>query len=526
MKGYGKVGKTREGKRRRSEGGSKKAMLIILDGWGVRRTRSGNAVKLSDHPNFDRLWEENPHTTLYAAEEHVGLPKGFIGNSEVGHLHLGAGRTVTQELKKINRMIREGELQKNRVILDAMENAKRDGSALHLMGLVSDGGVHSHIDHLFALMGMAKSEGVERMYIHCFLDGRDVPQKSAMRYIRQVERKCRRLKLGSIATVIGRFYAMDRDNRWNREHMAYAAMVDGKGLAFGSAKEAVRAAYRRGETDEFVKPSIIRSRDRKAGHYVKEHDSIIFFNFREDRARQLTRAFVEGRFNRFRRERILDLHFVCLTQYDKDIDVPVAIRPEIPKNTLGEVVSRRGFRQFRIAETEKYAHVTYFFNGGRSGPFPKEDRLVIPSPRVSTYDKTPAMSAGKVADAAVKRIRSGRYRLVVLNFANPDMVGHSGNLEVTIKALEAVDRCLGRVVGAAREAGYSVIVTADHGNAEEMAGRHRTSHTTNKVPFILLTDKPRRIIERKDNSIANIAPTMLKLMGLKPPKEHSAPLVR
>ncbi len=511
--------------KKKTKKNNSKAILIILDGWGIRKAKAYNAVKLSRHPNFDALWDSNPHTTLYAAERHVGLPKGFIGNSEVGHLHLGAGRTIHQELMKIDAMIKAGRLQKNKVILKAMENAKKNDSALHLMGLLSDGGVHSHINHLLALMDMAKANGVRKMYIHCFLDGRDVPPKSSMGYIRKVESRCRRLGLGSIATLMGRFYAMDRDNRWNREHKAYDAMVNGNGFIYSSAEKAIKAAYRRGETDEFVKPSIILSKNQKVKHYVKEMDSIIFFNFREDRARELTRAFVEGKFNNFKRKKIIDLYFVCLTQYDRDIKAPAAIKPEVPKHMLGEIISKNRLRQFRIAETEKYAHVTYFFNGGKDGPFPKEDRLLIPSPHVSTYDKTPAMSAHKVAEAAIKRISSKKYGLIVLNFANADMVGHTGELDVTIKALHAVDNCLGKVVEAARKADYSILITADHGNAEEMIGKHKTSHTTNKVPFILLTGKPYNIIERKDNSIANIAPTILKLMGIKAPEVYSGPLI-
>ena len=503
-----------------------KAILIILDGWGIRKSRDYNAVKLAKTPNFDRLWKANPHTTLFAAEQHVGLPPGFIGNSEVGHTHLGAGRRIPQELLKINAAIRDGSFFKNKVILQAMEKARKNDSALHLMGLVSDGGVHSHINHLFALLKLAKKKKVRKVYIHCFLDGRDVPPKSAMKYIKTVETECKRLKIGSIATLIGRYYAMDRDNRWNREHKAYDAMVNNKGFVYPSAATAIKAAYNRGETDEFVKPSIILSPHRKQKHYVKKDDSIIFFNFREDRARELTRAFVQGRFKKFKRKKIIRLHFVCLTQYDKAINAPVAFPPKVPNNTLGEVMWKNRIRQFRIAETEKYAHVTYFFNGGRDGPFPMEDRFLIPSPMVSTYDKTPAMSAYKVAAAAVKRLNSKKYPLIILNFANPDMVGHSGDLNATIKAIQAVDHCLGKVVDAARKNKYNVIVTADHGNAEEMSGRHKTSHTTNKVPFILISNKKYKIVERKNNSIAQMSPTILRLMGLKAPGVHAGSLVK
>jgi 2,3-bisphosphoglycerate-independent phosphoglycerate mutase len=504
----------------------KKAMLIILDGWGVRNTKNGNAIKLADTPNFDRLWKENPHTTLHASEQYVGLPKGFIGNSEVGHTHLGGGRVIPQELLKINRSIKDGSFSRNKVIISAMENAQKNGKALHLMGLVSDGGVHSHIEHLYALMKMAKRHKVRKVYIHCFLDGRDTPPKSGIKYLKELEKRCIRWDIGSIATITGRFYAMDRDNRWNREHKAYDAMVNGKGRIYRSAMDAIKDAYRRGETDEFVRPSIVLSPHMKAKHHVNTHDSIIFFNFREDRAREITRTFVQGKFRKFRRSKIIDLHFVCLTQYDKAIKAPVAFPPEIPKDILGEVASKHRLRQFRIAETEKYAHVTYFFNGGKEGPFPKEERLLIPSPKVTTYDKTPAMSAPKIAKEVIKRLDKKTYDLIILNFANADMVGHTGDIDATIKAVQAADYQLGRVAKAARKNDYELIITADHGNAEQMNGRYRTSHTTNKVPFIILSSGKHKIAERKNNSIANITPTIMKLMGLPIPKVDLKPLIR
>ncbi len=504
----------------------KKALLVVLDGWGMRKSRKDNAILQADTPNFDRLWKENPHTTLFASAQHVGLPKGFIGNSEVGHTNLGAGRVLPQELMKIDQEIKKGTFQKNKVILDAMGKATRKGSSLHLIGLLSDGGVHSHINHLFTLIDMAKKSLVERVYIHCFLDGRDVPPKSAMKYIRRLEKRCAKIGLGSIATLMGRFYAMDRDNRWNREHKAYDAMVNHKGRKYYSSKEAISDAYRRGETDEFIRPSIILSKHKRVQHQVQKDDSVIFFNFREDRARELTRAFVQGKFRKFKRKIRLNLHFVCLTQYDKGIKAPVALPPEVPEDVLGQVMAKNGLRQLRIAETEKYAHVTYFFNGGKDGPFPKEDRVMIPSPKVTTYDKTPAMSAPKIADEAVKRLKTGRYDLVILNFANADMVGHTGMMAPTIKAVNAVDTCLGKLVTAARDAGYEVIITADHGNAEDMAGKHITSHTLNKVPFIVVSDRKWKINKWRDNSIADIAPTVLKLMGMKSPEVYYQPLIR
>jgi 2,3-bisphosphoglycerate-independent phosphoglycerate mutase len=502
-----------------------KAMLIVLDGWGVRASKKDNAVELAKKPNFDRFWRENPHTTLYAAEEHVGLPSGFIGNSEVGHLNLGAGRVMPQELVKINKSISDGTLFHNKVLLAAMKNACKNDSALHFLGLLSDGGVHSHIRHLFAMLDMAKRNHVKHVYIHCFLDGRDVPPKSAQKYIKMLQLHCRKIGLGSIATIMGRYYALDRDNRWNREHKAYDAMVNGQGYVYKTAEDALSAAYKRGESDEFVKPSIILSSHRHVKHHVKEHDSIIFFNFREDRAREITRAFVDGRFRKFKRQKLIKLNFVCLTQYDKKIKAPVAFPPDVPKDVLGEVASHVKMRQLRIAETEKYAHVTYFFNGGREGPFSGEERVMIPSPRVATYDLTPAMSAFKIADEAVRRITGGKYGLIVLNFANADMVGHTGKLRETIKAVEAVDACLGKVVRVAREKGYNVIVTADHGNAEEMAGQYKTSHTLNKVPFIVLSDRRWKITATPQSSIAQMSPTILTLLGVKKPGCYEKSLI-
>ncbi|MBW2967539.1 2,3-bisphosphoglycerate-independent phosphoglycerate mutase [Candidatus Woesearchaeota archaeon] len=503
----------------------RKAMLIVLDGWGVRRSMKHNAVKLGKTPNFDRYWYDNPHTTLYAAEQHVGLPKGFIGNSEVGHTHLGAGRLIPQELLKINQAIKDRSFFRNKVLVNAMKNASTNDRALHLLGLLSDGGVHSHINHLFALLDMAKQHKVQKVYVHCFLDGRDKPPQSAPKYIRMLQRKMKRINLGSIATMMGRFYAMDRDNRWNREHKAYDAMANHRGRVYETAMEAIKDAYSRGETDEFVKPSIILSTRLKRKRYVQKHDSVIFYNFREDRAREITRAFVQGKFQKFKRKRLLDLHFVCLTQYDKGIKAPVALPPEVPQHVLGEVVWKKKLRQLRIAETEKYAHVTYFFNGGKEGPFAREERVVIPSPKVTTYDKTPAMSAPKIAKEACRRLRSGKYSLVILNFANADMVGHTGDLSATIKAINTVDVCLGQVVGCARDAGYDVIVTADHGNAEEMKGKYQTSHTMNKVPFIVLSDRKYRCKCGKLDSIAQISPTLLHIMGIAAPRVYEKSLV-
>lgn len=507
----------------------KKSMLIVLDGWGIRAESKDNAVKLAKTPNFDKLWNENPHTTLHASGEHVGLPKGYIGNSEVGHMHLGAGRLVPQELLRINKSISNKSFFKNKVILKAMNRVKRKKKALHLMGLLSDAGVHSHMKHLFALLDMAKKNKVPEVYIHCFLDGRDTPPKSAQKYITQLNAKCKKIGLGSIATIMGRFYAMDRDNRWNREHKAYSAMIEGHCYVYSTPNKALKAAYDRGETDEFVKPTIIsKDAEKKDGakKYVKEGDSIIFFNFREDRARELTRAFVEGRFKKFKRKKIVDIDFVCLTQYDSDIKAEVAFKPEVPKQVLGEVLSKKGLRQLRIAETEKYAHVTFFFNGGKDGPFPLEDRKLIHSPHVSTYDKMPSMSAFKLTEEVDKQLKSDKYDFVMLNFANPDMVAHSGDLHAAIRAIEVVDTCLAKVVYTARKKGYSLLIVADHGNAEEMSGEHMTSHTTNKVPCILLSDDKYAFVGGKKDGISQVSSTILKLMGVTAPKVYAKPLLK
>ncbi|HII72478.1 TPA: 2,3-bisphosphoglycerate-independent phosphoglycerate mutase [Candidatus Woesearchaeota archaeon] len=495
-------------------------MLIVLDGWGYRKAKRYNAIAAANTPFFDEIWKQNPHTTLYAAQQYVGLPKGYIGNSEVGHTHLGAGRMVPQELFKINNAIKDRSFYNNKVLLTAMQHAKRNGSGLHLLGLVSDGGVHSHIDHLFVLLEMAKKHEVKRVHVHCILDGRDTPPKSAEKYLKKIDAKLKNFHNAKITTLMGRFYAMDRDNRWQREHKAYDAMVNNEGLHYKDWQTALKDAYGRGETDEFVSPSIIES-----GSSCREGDSIIFFNFREDRARELTRAFVQGKFKKFKRKKIIDLNFACMVQYDKAIQAPVAFPPEVPPYTMGEILSGHKIRQFRIAETEKYAHVTYFFNGGREGPFPGEDRKIIPSPRVRTYDLQPEMSAQKVSSEAVKKIKTGKYGFIVLNFANPDMVGHTGKFEQTIKALEVVDAELEKVVVAARSKGYNVIVTADHGNAEEMHGKYLTSHTLNKVPMILLGNKHHTLYPHLDSSIAQMTPTLLKLMGLPHEKHHFSPLI-
>ncbi|MGB9858392.1 MAG: 2,3-bisphosphoglycerate-independent phosphoglycerate mutase [Moorellaceae bacterium] len=497
---------------------NKPLMLIVLDGWGYSEHREGNAVALARLHHFPRLWREFPHTLLQASGEAVGLPSGQMGNSEVGHLNIGAGRIVYQELTRISRAIRDGSFFQNPVLLDALRWTQERGGALHLLGLLSDGGVHSHLDHLYALLELAGREGLDEVYIHAFLDGRDVPPACAGQYIEAVEEECRRRGLGAIATIMGRYYAMDRDRRWERTARAYRAIVAGEGHKFPSALEALEASYQRNITDEFVEPSVMVRGGRPLAT-VREGDAVIFFNFRADRARQLTRAFVDEDFAHFERPGgRLDIRFVCLTQYDVTIPAPVAFPPQDLKETLGEIISRAGLRQLRIAETEKYAHVTFFFNGGVEEPFPCEDRLLVPSPKVATYDQKPEMSAYEVTSEVLKRLEL--YDFVVLNFANPDMVGHTGDLQATIKALEAVDECLGRIAEAMRARQAPLIITADHGNAEEMLepdGEPHTAHTSNPVPFILVSEEYRRA-HLREGSLEDVAPTVLALLGLKQPE--------
>lgn len=497
----------------------KRVVLIILDGWGISKQRKGNAIIAANPRNFNSYKMRHSYSELLASGRFVGLLPGYMGNSEVGHLHIGAGRLVKQDLARISDAIKDGSFFRNKVLLGAIRHVKKNKSKLHLLGLISDAGVHSHIKHLFALLKLAKMHRLENVYVHAIVDGRDTPPKAAMRYIRQTEKELRKYsKNWKIATVIGRYYAMDRDNRWNREHKAYDAMVNKKGNFCKDAKEAVRKAYAKGESDEFVKPTIVCNEG-----IVKEGDSIIFFNFRSDRARELTRAFVQGRFNKFKRKRLIDLYFVCLTQYDPKIRAPVAFPPIYIKNTLGEVISKNGLRQFRLAETEKWAHVTYFFNGLSGRIFRGESRLLIPSPKVTTYDKMPAMSAFKIAKKAADAINSGKYAFIVINFANPDMVGHTGKFGKIVKAIRAVDECIKIVVDAASKKDYEVVITADHGNAENKLGFWKTSHTLSNVPLILISKKYK--LKKGTGALYNIAPTILKLLGLKKPKEMTKPLI-
>ncbi|MBS7324317.1 MAG: 2,3-bisphosphoglycerate-independent phosphoglycerate mutase [Angelakisella sp.] len=491
--------------------------LIILDGFGCREETKGNAIAAARTPHLDHLMACCPHTRIGASGMDVGLPDGQMGNSEVGHTNIGAGRIVYQELTRITKSFDEGEALGNPALTAAMENARRPGQALHLMGLLSDGGVHSHIRHLYGLMEMARRFAVERVYLHCFMDGRDVPPTSGIEFIAALQQKIKELGLGQIATVSGRYYAMDRDNRWERVKLAYDAIVNGEGNKNPDPVAVMQKSYDAGVTDEFIVPTVVTE-----GAGIKAGDSVIFFNFRPDRARELTRTLVDPDFAGFEREKgFFPLTYICMTQYDATMpNVEVAYRPESLANTLGEYLSRLGKTQLRIAETEKYAHVTFFFNGGVEAPYEGEDRVLIPSPKVATYDLQPEMSAYAVTDEAVRRIESGRYDVIILNYANCDMVGHTGVFEAAVKAVEAVDTCLGRLLAALEKAGGRAFLTADHGNADQMAdenGAPFTAHTTNPVPFVAIGFGDIKL--RSGGRLADIAPTMLQAMGLPQPEE-------
>lgn len=497
----------------------KPVMLMILDGFGIAPKSDGNAVEAAKKPNFDRLIGKYPHTQLQASGLYVGLPDGQMGNSEVGHLNIGAGRIIYQELTRITKEISEGGFFKNDALTLAVNNAKEKNSALHLMGLLSDGGVHSHIDHLKGLLRLAKDAGLEKVYVHCFMDGRDVPPSSGKDFVVELENYMNEIGVGKIATVSGRYYAMDRDNRWERVELAYNAMVLGRGEIATSAVEAIEKSYHDNKTDEFVLPAVVDSNGM-----IKNGDSVIFFNFRPDRAREITRAINDKEFAGFKRE-TLNLTFVTMTQYDKTLEgVNVAYRPESINNTLGEYVSSKGLNQLRIAETEKYAHVTFFFNGGVEKENPGEDRALIASPKVATYDLKPEMSAYEVTEELINRINEDKYDMIILNFANPDMVGHTGVMEAAVKAIEVVDECLGKISDKILEKEGTLFITADHGNAETMidfsTGNPFTAHTTDPVPFIWVANNTEgRTLQ--EGKLADIAPTMLTVMGLDVPEEMS-----
>ncbi|MFL0249731.1 2,3-bisphosphoglycerate-independent phosphoglycerate mutase [Clostridium neuense] len=498
----------------------KPVMLMILDGFGLTDKTEGNAVAAAYKPNFDKCFNNYPHTHLGASGLSVGLPDGQMGNSEVGHLNIGAGRVVYQSLTKITKAIQDGDFAENTALNKAVDNALKNDSTLHLMGLLSPGGVHSHIDHLKGLLDLANEKGVKKVFVHAFLDGRDVPPSSAKEYIEDIENYMAEIGVGKIATVSGRYYAMDRDKRWERVQLAYNAIVLGKGETADSALDALNKSYHDNKTDEFVLPTVVM-KDGKPLAEVKNNDSVIFFNFRPDRAREITRAINDKEFDGFKRE-TLKLQFVTMTEYDSTLEgVDVAFGPEVLTNTFGEYISQKGLNQLRIAETEKYAHVTFFFNGGVEEPNKNEDRALIPSPKVATYDLQPEMSAYLVTDELLKRLDEDKYDAVILNFANPDMVGHTGVFEAAKKAVEAVDECLGKIVNKVLELDGTVFITADHGNSEQMIeysdGKPMTAHTTNPVPFVYVSNHSKEM--REDGVLADIAPTMLQELGLEKPNE-------
>ena len=493
-----------------------RAALIILDGYGIAAPTAGNAVAQAKKPNIDRLFAEYPHSQLQASGLDVGLPDGQMGNSEVGHTNIGAGRVVFQILPKISKEIDEGKFFQNPVYLKAIHDAKRDGKALHVLGLLSDGGVHSHLTHIFAMLDMAKQENVEKVFVHCFLDGRDVPPTSGAGFVRQLQEKCDSIGNARIATVQGRFYGMDRDKRWERVEAGYDAIVSGIGIQNPDAVGAVEASYAEGVTDEFVKPIVVCPEGM-----IQQGDSVIFMNFRPDRAREMTWALNLPDFDGFeRKKKVFPLSYVCTAQYDETLTLPIAYPPEEIVNTLGDLISAHGLKQFRVAETEKYAHVTFFFNGGVEKQTEGEDRCLVPSPKeFATYDLVPQMSAEKVADKVVEALASEQYDLIVCNFANCDMVGHTGVMEAAVKAVETVDGCIGRIVDELRKhPDVVLLLTADHGNADCMfdeSGKVNTAHTTNPVPFLVT----RKDAALSDGRLADIAPTILYIMGLEQPAE-------
>ncbi len=494
----------------------KPVVLCIMDGFGINPGANGNAIEAANTPNLSKIFKENPFTTIGASGLDVGLPDGQMGNSEVGHTNIGAGRVVYQMLVKISKSIQDGDFFEISALKEAIENCKKNDSALHFMGLLSDGGVHSHIEHLFGLMEMAKKAGLEKVYVHCIMDGRDVSVTSGAGFVKDVEDKAKELGVGSIATISGRYYAMDRDFAWDRVEKAYSAMVYGEGVMESDAVKAMEDSYANGVTDEFIIPTVVN----KEGT-IKANDSVVFFNFRPDRARQITRTFVDEAFDGFERKNgFFPLNFVCMTQYDETMpNVSVAFPPEELTMTMGEYLASQNMTQLRIAETQKYAHVTFFFNGGEEKTFEGEDRILIQSPDVPTFDLQPEMSAYPVCDAVVEQIKSGKYDAVILNFANCDMVGHTGIWEAAVSAVEAVDECVGKVVDAALSMDGAVIITADHGNADKMIGEDGnpfTPHSTNPVPFCVVGYD----CELKETGrLADIAPTMLTILGLPQPKE-------
>lgn len=491
--------------------------MIILDGFGIAENPEVSAIDKADKPFIDRLFATSPHSRLSASGQDVGLPEGQFGNSEVGHLNIGAGRVVWQELTRINRAIEDGSFFENEVLLEAMDRAK-PGNKLHILGLFSDGGVHSHNEHLFALLELARSQGIDNVFVHAFTDGRDTSPTGGIGYAREFRERADKIGVGDIASVVGRYYAMDRDNRWERTRLAYDLLVNGKGESFDSAEQALQHSYDEGITDEFVKPKLA---DDSPESRIQPGDVVVFYNIRGDRARQITRALTEKEFDKFERDRDLGLYYVTFTSYDDTFDwVHVAYPPLDIKNTIGEYISDLGYRQIRIAETEKYPHVTYFFNGGIEVPYEGEERIVIPSPKVATYDLQPEMSAPEVADTLCEQLATEKFQFGVLNFANPDMVGHTGDMQAAVKAVETIDIQLKKVVEAASAHGYKILVIADHGNADCMIqedGSPHTAHTTAPVPALILNAP--EVESMHDGRLADVSPTLLKLMGLEAPDE-------
>lgn len=498
-------------------------MLIIMDGWGERPPAPDNAISLAGAECFNALKAAYPYTSLACSGLDVGLPEGQMGNSEVGHLNIGAGRIVYQDITRISKAIIDGDFFANTELSKAMEHARDRHAALHLMGLLSDGGVHSHITHLYALLEMAKAMGLDQVFVHAFLDGRDVPPRSALEYINALEQRMTGLGAGRLATIGGRYWAMDRDRHWERVEKAYRAMVCGEGPRALNAAEAVNRAYERGIGDEFVEPTVLADAAGQALGRVRDGDSVIFFNFRADRARQISRAFADQEFYAFDRSRHPRVHFTGMTSYDATIDMAVAFPPQNLNNTLGEYLAACGIRQLRIAETEKYAHLTFFFNGGIETPNPGENRILVPSPRVATYDLEPQMSAGEICSRAMQALDEGSHDIIMINFANPDMVGHTGVLPAAVEAVRTVDCCVGRLVGRLLELGGAAIITADHGNAEQMSDgdeeHPHTAHTVNRVPLVLASQAYQGRRLRSGGALQDVAPTLLELLGLPRPPE-------
>ena len=498
----------------------KVTMLMILDGFGDNPNKDGNAIKLANTPNIDKLIKKYPNTDIYTSGKYVGLPDGQMGNSEVGHTNIGAGRIVYQELTRITKSIEDGDFFSNQELIAAIENCKKNNSKLHILGLVSDGGVHSHIRHLYGLLELAKRRDFEDVYVHCFLDGRDTPPASGESYLAELEEKMKEKAVGKIASISGRFYAMDRDKRWERVKKCYDALVYGEGNKATSTTIAIEDSYQKEVFDEFVEPTVICNGDTPIAT-IQENDSVIFFNFRPDRAREITRAIVDPNFDGFETKK-MKTYFVCFTNYDETMpNVKIAFKKEPLVNTLGEVLSKNGLTQLRIAETEKYAHVTFFFNGGEEKQYPGEDRILVPSPKVATYDLQPEMSAYEVTEKVVEAINSEKYNVIILNYANPDMVGHTGSLPAAIKAVEAVDECVGKVVDAMLAHDGTMLITADHGNCEQMidykTGEPHTAHTTNPVPLILVSNDEK--LDIKSGKLADLAPTLLEILKIDKPNE-------